>query len=235
MGKKYVFKDRSIPKADNINIKSDFPWTERQLEFNEIAEDKDTKIMFVNGPAGVSKSFLAVYHCLNMLKAGKIDSIIYVRSIVESSSNSMGFLKGDKEEKFAPYMMPLEDKLSEFLNKNSIEYLKKNELVKAMPFNFLRGAHFTNKGIIVDESQNANFAEMQTLLTRLGDFNKVFICGDERQVDIGKNKSGFRPMLDLFSCEESQNFGIRSFEFGIEDILRSDLVKFIVEKLESLR
>ena len=234
MGKKYVFKDRTLAKAGSITIKKDFPWTEKQEEFNAIAADKSTKLLFVNGPSGSTKTFLAVYNCLKMLQEGSIDSIVYVRSLVESSSNAMGFLKGDQNEKFAPYMMPLEDKLCEFLNAGAIEFLKKGELVKALPFNFLRGAHFTNKGIIVDESQNANFAEMQTLLTRIGDFNKVFICGDERQIDINKNKSGFRPILNLFSNEDSERFGIKTFEFGTEDILRSELVKFIVTKLESL-
>lgn len=233
MGKKYVHKDRSIPKADSIVVKEDFPWTESQIAFNQVASKRDTKIMFVNGPAGVSKTFLAVFQCLKLLQEGKIDSIIYVRSIVESSSHSMGFLKGDQDEKFAPYMMPLEDKLTEFLNKSSLEFLKKNNLVQAIPFNFLRGAHFTNKGIIVDESQNATTPELITLLTRIGEFNKVFICGDERQVDL-KTKTGFRPILDLFSDEESKKFGIVSFEFTSDDILRSELVKFIVKKLESM-
>jgi phosphate starvation-inducible PhoH-like protein len=234
MGKKYVYKDRSIVKADSLFVKSDFPWTPSQEAFNELASKKSTKIMFVNGPAGVSKTFLAVYQCLKLLQEGKIDSIIYVRSIVESSSHSLGFLKGDQDEKFAPYMMPLEDKLHEFLNKSGLEFIKKNGLVEAAPFNFLRGAHFTNKGIIVDESQNATFSELITLLTRIGDFNKVFICGDERQSDVGKLKTGFKPILELFSDSDSKKFGIESFEFTSDDIVRSELVKFIVKKLESM-
>lgn len=232
MGKKYVYKDRTIPKATGIVVKNDFPWTEKQSLFNEIAQDKNTKIMLVNGAAGTSKTFLAVFNCLQLLQQRKVDSILYVRSLVESSSNSMGFLKGDQNEKFAPYMIPLEDKLGEFLNKTGVEFLKKNELVKAMPFNFLRGAHFTNKGIIVDEAQNASKKELETLLTRLGDFNKVFICGDTTQSDV-KN-SGFQVVLDLFSCEMSQKFGVEYFQFNNSDIVRSELVQFIVEKFSTL-
>lgn len=237
MGKNYVYKDRSIPKLDNLQIKirEDFPWTERQMEFNSIAQAKGTKLMFVNGPCGTTKTFLAVYNCVKLLIEGKIDQILYVRSLVESSDNSMGYLKGGMDEKFCPYMAPLEDKLSEILTKTSVINIKKKELVKAMPFNFLRGSHFTNKGVIVDESQNATTSELTTLITRLGDYNKVFICGDEMQTDISQHKTGFTPMLDLFDENEAERHGIKVFEFDQEsDILRSELVKFIVKKLRDI-
>jgi phosphate starvation-inducible PhoH-like protein len=81
--------------------------------------------------------------------------------------------------------------------------------------------------------QNAEFNEIQTIITRIGNFSKFVFCGDPMQTDIKeKGKSGFKPMFDIFNNEESRAQGIFCVELDKEDIMRSGILKFIVEKLE---
>jgi phosphate starvation-inducible PhoH-like protein len=101
-----------------------------------------------------------------------------------------------------------------------------------MPINYLRGSSWKNKVVIADEAQNFTYKELTTLITRIGDNCKLFICGDFMQSDIN-GKSGFAPMFDLFNDEESEEKGIYSFKFGKEDILRSSILKYIISKLDN--
>ena len=81
--------------------------------------------------------------------------------------------------------------------------------------------------------QNAEFNEITTIITRIGNFSKFIFCGDPMQTDLKeKHKSGFKPMYDLFNNEESKEQGIYCVELGKEDIVRSEILKFIVDKLE---
>ena len=99
-----------------------------------------------------------------------------------------------------------------------------------MPINFLRGASWNNKIVIADEAQNFTFKELTTLITRIGEGTKIFICGDSMQSDIN-GKTGFPSMCELFDDYKSKRRGIECFEFTHEDIKRSHLLKFIVSRL----
>ena len=102
--------------------------------------------------------------------------------------------------------------------------------IQAMPINFLRGANWLDKIVIADEAQNFSYKELVTLITRLGENSKLFICGDFMQSDIN-GKTGFAPMFDLFNDEESRKKGIQCFTFTQADIKRSQILKFIISKL----
>jgi len=209
-------------------------WSEKQKAFIELATHKDTKVIFLSGPAGTSKSILAVYCSLFLLNARRVSDIIYVRTIVESASNSMGTLPGDANEKLQFFTAVLNDKLEELLCSSDIKRLFADERVKGMPVNYLRGASYNAKAVIVDEAQNANFQELLTSLTRIGKFTKYFILGDPMQTDLKhREHSGFKPMFDIFNTEESCNQGIYCVEFGKEDIMRSEILKFIIEQIEN--
>lgn len=211
-------------------------WTEKQKAFIELATHKDTKIVFLSGPAGTSKSILAVYSALKLLNSKRISDIIYVRTIVESAAHSMGTLPGDADQKLQFFVSVLNDKLEELLSSTDIKRLHHDERVKGMPVNYLRGASYNAKVVIVDEAQNANFSELLTSLTRIGKFTKYFILGDPMQTDLKhKEQSGFKAMFDLFNDEESQKQGIYCVEFTKEDIMRSEILKFIIEKVENFR
>jgi phosphate starvation-inducible PhoH-like protein len=204
--------------------------TERQKQFLELALDKGTKVIFLTGPAGTSKTYLAVMAVLKLMQ-NRLDDLIYIRSVVESADHTMGFLPGDADEKLSPYMAPLMDKLDELLPAGDIKALEKEGRFITKPIGFLRGLNWNVKGIVADEAQNFTMNELVTLMTRVGQFSKLFICGDSMQSDIG-HKSGFDAVIKMFNTAEAQQQGIYTFEFTHDDIVRSELVKFIVKTVE---
>lgn len=203
--------------------------TDKQKQFLEIASDKNTKILFVTGPAGTSKTYLSVYNALQQLNQRRVSDLIYIRSAVESADSKLGFLPGEANEKMAPYLQPLLDKLAELLPKGDVDALQKEERISAVPVGFLRGLNWNAKVIIADEAQNMTYKELFTLITRMGEFSKVFILGDPEQTDIN-GKSGFIKMFNQFDDEESRSNGIHVFRFTDDDIVRSGLVQFIIKK-----
>jgi len=226
------------PKIEIPQLKSTFKvnnlrLTETQKVFLSIALQEKTNIMFVSGPAGSTKTYMAVYSALRHLSADQDLDLLYVRTVIESAEKGLGALPGDIEDKFNPYMMPLEDKLMEMMPKTNTDRrdMLESGRIQAMPINYLRGASWKDKIIVAEEAQNFTFKELTTLITRLGVNCKLFICGDFMQSDIN-GKTGFRKMFKIFSDEESERKGIHSFSFTKEDIMRSPLQKFIIGKLE---
>lgn len=202
---------------------------EKQKQFLELAQNKTTKVVFVSGPAGTSKTYMAVYHALQLLNQRRVSDLIYIRSAVESADSKLGFLPGEAGDKMAPYLQPLLDKLAELLPKSDIDTLQKDQRVSAVPVGFLRGLNWNAKVIIADEAQNMTYKELFTLITRTGEFSKVFIIGDPDQADIN-GKSGFIKMISQFEDQESRDNGIHVFRFTDDDIVRSGLVQFIIKK-----
>ena len=205
--------------------------TEKQKQFVEIALNKETKMVFVSGPAGTSKTYITIYAALKLLNSKKISDLLYIRSAVESSDNKLGFLPGEAHEKMAPYIQPLIEKLSELTSKACIDSLQKEQRIDSIPIGFLRGLNWNARCIVADESQNMTHKELVTLVTRIGEFSKVFILGDPDQSDIN-GKSGFLKMMNSFDDDESRENGIHTFKFDEDDIVRSALVRFIIKKLK---
>jgi phosphate starvation-inducible PhoH-like protein len=226
----YVFQRDKI--AFDLQLR-ELPWTQKQKDIIELMTHKDTKVLFLSGPAGTSKSIVSTYCALKLLNEKRVSEVIYIRSVIESASKSLGYLPGTQEEKMSPFLSPLVDKMEELLPQCDVNKLVNEGRVKGIPINFLRGASFNVNFIIADEMQNAEFSEIQTIITRIGNFSKFIFCGDPMQTDIhDKSKSGFKPIFDIFNNQESRDRGIFCVELGKEDILRSEILKFIVEKLE---
>lgn len=215
----------------DLQIRERHDLTENQVKLIDLIMSKSCKMVFVDGPAGTSKTFLAVLCGLKCLQAKTHSDIIYVRSIIESASKSLGALPGTSSEKMDPFLMPLYDKLDELLPTSQVNGLVNEKRVVGIPINYLRGASYNAKVVIADEIQNLDFRETTTLISRLGEHSKMILVGDRMQSDIN-GKSGFKTMMDIFDNPESQEQGIYCFKFGKEDIVRSGVLKFIVEKLE---
>ena len=226
--------DIEIPQLPQTIHVNSLRLTDKQKKFLALAFDEETNIMFVAGPAGSTKTYMAVYGALRLLSAKEELDLLYIRTVIESADKGLGALPGDIDEKFNPYTSPLDDKLTEMLPKTNTtkKELLESGRISAMPINYLRGASWKDKVVIADEAQNFTYKELTTLLTRIGKNCKLFICGDFMQSDIN-GKSGFGPMFDLFNDEESRDKGIHAFRFGKEDVLRSQILKFIISKLES--
>jgi phosphate starvation-inducible protein PhoH and related proteins len=208
-------------------------FTDKQKSFVGAAMDSELNMLFVQGPAGTTKTYLAIYCGLKMLSEQKVEQLVYVRSAVESADHKLGFLPGDRDDKLQPYLKPLVDKMEELITPVDIHYLTEEQRITGIPVSFCRGANWKNKCIVIDEAQNLTEKELITLITRVADGSKVLICGDSMQSDIG-GKTGFANIMNVFSDEESETHGIQSFVFTEDDILRSELVKYIITKLKSL-
>jgi phosphate starvation-inducible PhoH-like protein len=207
--------------------------TDKQKKFIELALDKRVKLLLVSGPAGSTKTYLSVLASLMLINEKKVSDILYVRSIVESADVKMGTLPGEADDKLSPYKRPLIDKLDELLPKEDIAYLIKDNRIEGLPVGYLRGLNWNAKAVVADEMQNCTKKELVTLMTRAGEFSKIFICGDPQQSDIN-GRSGFQSIFNLFNDDDSKQHGIYTFEFTEDDILRSELVKFIVQKIKNL-
>ena len=210
-----------------------FPWTEKQKDFFRVALHPHTKIIFVSGPAGTSKTLLATYCALQLLNLKSIEEIMYLRSAVESSDKSLGYLPGNADEKLKFFNLPFLDKLLELLTAGCAEKLEQEHRVSMFPVNFARGMNWRAKCVILDEAQNSTEKEIMTVLTRLGEGSRAFILADPMQIDLkGYEKhGGYSNLSDIFSDEDSLQHGIYHFTFDENDIMRSELVKFLIKKL----
>lgn len=179
-------------------------------------------------------TILSMYCGLTLLNKRRVSDLVLVRSAVESSDSKLGFLPGDIMEKFNVYLTPFHDKFSELLSKPNIDRLQKDNRLTICPINFARGLHFSAKFVCADEVQNFSTKELQTIMSRIGEFSKVFLCGDPEQSDLPQGKSGFSKVYDLFNNEESRENGIICMELTESDIVRSELCRFITHKFKEL-
>lgn len=227
-----------VPQRDklktelHINHRDDL--TPRQRELIDIINAKDSKLVLIDGPAGTSKTYLAVLCALEALNRRSHSDLLYVRSIIESASKSIGALPGTSDEKLDPFLLPLRDKLDELLPRNEVDALIKEERVAGRPVNFLRGSHFNARFIVGDEMQNMTFPELVTLVTRMGQFSKMVLVGDKDQSDLN-GKSGWSKLFDLFNDEESRTQGVHCASLMAADIVRSGLVRFLVGRIEQAK
>jgi len=218
----------------NFNVTQKYDITPVHEQFLENCFKDECKMVLVDGPAGSAKTYLSVYVALQLLRTRKVQEIIYIRSIVESASKSMGSLPGEVDEKFLPWCFPLFEKLNEFLDKSMSSNLITEEYIKCVPVNYVRGLTFNNACVIVDEAQNLTPVELTTILTRFGENTKYIVTGDTQQSDIG-SKTGFKTITNVFDKKESYEHGIYTFRFNELDIVRSEILKHIVKVLRNLK
>ena len=166
MARKKVEKQKQAPfelladfeRSIKFN-KKNFKFTPKQTRFLNLILNEDSKIIFVSGPAGSSKTYMSLYGMLKLMEDDFSKDILYVRSIVESADRGLGSLPGDIAEKFDPFLGPLYDKMEEIITPGDASYLKQQGKVSAVPINFLRGASWQNKLVFADEAQNFTLKE----------------------------------------------------------------------------
>lgn len=202
---------------DNFSIKF---LTKTQKE----AWDKFQKssVLFLLGPAGVGKSFLATALAINELFAERIEKIVLTRPIIEAEE-SLGFLPGAISEKTDPYMLPLFDQINKLVIGPKSEF---NKSVEVAPLAYMRGRTFTKSVCILDEAQNCNYKQFKLFLTRLDADSKMIISGDPTQKDI--RDSGLNEVVDRLSDIKE----ISVIRFQPEDIVRHPLVEKIIDRLK---
>lgn len=203
------------------------PKTENQRRYASAMRTSGA-VVFGLGPAGTGKTFVAACMAAEALMAKTVEKIILTRPAVEAGGEQLGFLPGEKEQKFDPYFDPFRDAMEERLGASFVEYLVKEGRIKCEPFAYMRGKTFKNAFVILDEAQNATEEKMKMFLTRIGEGATVVINGDETQVDI-KEPSGLVPAANRIMHIPS----VRVVMFRRTDIVRSGFVQECVEAFEA--
>ena len=219
------------------HLKTIEPLTENQEKIWE-AYGKGQNLV-LHGAAGTGKTFISLYLALKQCldPSSKYEKVYMVRSLVPT--REIGFLPGDHEDKSNLYQIPYKNMVKYMFQMPSdadfemlYGNLKSQESIKFWSTSFLRGTTLDNAIVIVDEFQNLNFHELDSIITRVGENTKICFCGDSRQSDLQKDreKNGIIDFLSILRKMES--FDI--IEFGVNDIVRSGLVKeYIIAKMES--
>ena len=224
-------KDIRIDQMVTIN-----PVTDNQKRaFQEYKNDKN---LFLYGAAGTGKTFITLYLALQevLRNETKYDCVYLVRSAVPT--REIGFLPGDEEDKTALFQVPYQNMVKfmfEQPNEQSFnilyDRLKNQGSLMFLTTSFLRGITLDNAIIIVDEAQNLNFHELDTIITRVGMDSKIMFCGDVFQSDLLKNvdREGLHHFMKIIR-------GMKSFaniEFTLGDIVRSGMVKeYLISKIK---
>jgi phosphate starvation-inducible protein PhoH len=217
----------------NLNqLKTFSALTDNQQKFFDAYKRGDYFIA-LHGVAGTGKTFIALYKSLEEVldKSNPFNKIIVVRSAVQS--REIGHLPGDVSEKMEIYQQPYRQICENlFGRKDAWDRLEEQGFIQFISTSFIRGMSFDDAIIIVDEMQNMNFEEIDTVMTRVGYRSKIIWCGDYRQTDLRKSndKTGILKFFDIA-------YHMKAFtrvEFTVDDIVRSSLVKdYIVAKLQN--
>ena len=224
-------KNKEVNMNDLVTIK---PITDNQKVV--FSTWKKGLNQFLFGAAGTGKTFISLYLALQEIMDLKkpADKVILVRSLIPT--REIGFLPGDEEDKAALYQVPYRNMVQfmfEMPNEQAFnglyDKLKAQGSLYFLSTSFLRGLTFDNSIIIVDEWQNLNFHELDTIITRVGQDSKIVFCGDFGQTDLVRNneKNGLHDFMRIL--EEMKEFNCTEFTIG--DIVRSGFVRsYLINK-----
>ena len=232
MSKKMLKRKKPINSTYFLDVN---PITENQeLFFKEWGLGKN---LFAYGAAGTGKTFIALYLALKDVidEETPYDKVYIVRSLV--STREIGFLPGTHEDKSELYQVPYKNMVRNMFHMPDqasfdmlYDNLKNQETISFWSTSFLRGTTLDDAIVIVDESQNLNFHELDSIITRVGQDSKIIFCGDINQSDLQRTNER-NGILDFQRIlEEMEEFSM--VEFGINDIVRSGLVKsYLISKM----
>lgn len=221
-------KGPTVVKQENLiihgmNGKPITARTENQQLLVKAFEEND--LVFVTGPAGSGKTFVAIALAVKALKNKEVRKIILSRPAVEAGEK-LGFLPGEMKDKLDPYLQPLYDALQDMIPAVKLKEYMENNVIQIAPLAFMRGRTLNDAVIILDEAQNTTTHQIKMFLTRLGMNAKMIVTGDMTQIDLPASvTSGLKEAMGILKNVP----GIGRVEFNKKDIVRHKLVQRIVE------
>jgi len=227
-----VLKSGNSKKTGNGNLEEAIVFTKEgsvkpRTPGQKLYYESTTKndIVFVIGPAGTGKTYLAVAIALSHLRDKRVEKIVLARPAVEAGE-SLGYLPGDLREKVEPYLKPLYDALFDMVIPVKLKKFMANGIIEIVPLAYMRGRTLNNAFVILDEAQNTNPNQMKMFLTRLGMNSKAIITGDITQIDLpNKHESGLVQIQDILKGIE----GIDFIYLTDRDVVRHRLVREIIK------
>ena len=230
-------KQMKRKKPINTDMMRDIePLTDNQKKLFE--SYKNGKNLVAYGAAGTGKTFITLYNALQdaLDPSTPYEKIYIVRSLV--ATREIGFLPGDHDDKSFLYQIPYKNMVKYMFEMPSdadfqmlYGNLKAQDTIDFWSTSFIRGTTLDKAIIIVDEFQNLNYHELDSIMTRVGTDTKIMFCGDATQTDLIKQneRNGIHDFMRILRVMPSLNI----IEFGVEDIVRSGLCKeYLLAKLE---
>lgn len=214
--RKKTYNDKVREASDNKKVQPLVPKNPAQKNYIECI--KRFPQIFVTGPAGTGKTYIAASVAADMFLSKSIKKIILTRPNIPAGK-SLGFFAGTIEDKIAPWVIPLTEVLEQRLGKGRFEIAMKRKDIEIVPFEVMRGRSFNNAFVILDEGQNLTPHEMKMFLTRIGEDTKVLVNGDLLQHDL-KEKSGLAVAIDLIF---KHNIEAAVCHFNHDDVVRSGI------------
>jgi phosphate starvation-inducible PhoH-like protein len=194
--------------------------TEAQGQY--ISAIMSAELIFGIGPAGTGKTYIAAAYAAEQLMAKRISKIIVTRPNIEVGAG-MGFLPGELEDKYKPFLAPFEAVMVERMGRGAYECQVKLGNIVPEPLGFMRGKTFNDAIVILDEAQNVTPTEMKMFLTRAGKNCTVIVDGDIDQCDLN-GPSGLEDAVERLCNLER----VKIIEFTEDDIVRSGLVRDVL-------
>lgn len=185
------------------------------------------KHLLLHGAAGTGKTHLALSIGLKELVCGNYDRLVIIRSIVPT--RDVGFLPGTLEEKISYYEIPYTQLTTQITGKNdTYNNLKQKGVIQFLSTSHLRGTTISRSIVLLDEVQNLSFHECDSVITRLDDHSRLLICGDYFQSDLKNgDKKGILDFMNILKTMDE----FATIEFGIEDIVRSGMIRsYLIKK-----
>lgn len=203
--------------------------TPNHVLYNKVLQDPRTTIVVGVGAPGSGKTLLASANAIQGLYNKEVKRVVITRPNVTMGAD-IGYLPGEIHDKMLPFLLPIYDAFKEYITVQRLKEYINNGEIEIASLAYLRGRTFHNSWVIADEVQNTSVAQMRSLLTRIGQGSKLTMTGDLEQCDLDgiNGLADFVQRFERYLADNPDAQSVRVVRFGEEDIVRSDIVREVM-------